>query len=336
MSVRWTFLFVFALGALAAWAEDMFTTTGETYTNVIILRYDRKGYFIRHAGGDTKIPYRAVLPELRDYYKKKASYLTPGQKGVDETEEPPGPDDLATRTGRIYRDVVVREVDRYAVYISHVGGSAKVYFSDIPDKDVRDKYRNATPVEPERPPGTNDLVAVDGQVFRNVEIRLVEPDSLTFRHDGGVSKLSFPSLSEEIREKYGYDPKAAAKYRRDLADEKKRQEEEEAVRRAMSKFEPQKQAQGVDEPINVFDVEASRSDAGEFRVKFAVKNFTDQLLIIRAIPYGPKSKALMGGKKFKIQPHSKGERLEIAVPLVQPEEFRVYCGEYQTNLALRW
>lgn len=336
MKTCWTALFVFAVGVLASWAEDLFTTTGETYTNVVVLRYDNKGYFIRHDGGDVKIPYQAVLPELREYYKKLASYLTPEQKGVDETEEPLGPDDLATRSGRIYRDVVVKKVDPYAVYISHVGGGAKVYFSDIPDKAMRDKYRKAEAVVPDLPPGTNDLVAIDGYVFRHVEIRQVEPDGLTFRHDGGVTKLRFAALPEDVRKSYGYDPRAAAKYQREKTEEKKRVLEEEAIRRALNKFEPQLQAPGVAEPINVFDVKTFLPQKGEYRIRFAVKNLTDQLLIIRAIPYGPKMKALMGGKKFKIQPRSKGEHLEIVVPLVAPQELRIYCGEFQTNRTLRW
>ena len=44
----------------------------------------------------------------------------------------------------------------------------------------------------------------------------------------------------------------------------------------------------------------------------------------------------MGGKKFKIQPGANGEQLEVVVPLVQPRELRIYCGEFQTNRILRW
>ena len=336
MNARGAILFALLAGPLASGAEEMLTLTGETYTNVVVLRYDNKGYFIRHDGGDVKIPYKAVRPELREYYKKLASYLTPEQKGLAEKEDPPGPDDLATRTGRIYREVVVKKVDAYAVYFSHDGGVGKVYFSDIPDKAMREKYRTATPVAPDLPPGTNDFVTNDGYIFRHVEIRLAEPDGLTFRHDGGVTKLRFASLPETVRQQYGYDPKAAAKYQRDLAEERKRQKEDEAIRRAMSKFDPQAQAAGVAEPISVFDVKTAKLAKGEYRIGFAVKNLTDQLLLIRVIPYDNKTKALMGGKKFQIQPRSQGEQLEIVVPLVPPHELRIYCGEFQTNRTLRW
>lgn len=335
MNARWAILFALLAGPPASGAEEMFTLTGETYTNVVVLRYDSKGYFIRHDGGDVKIPYKAVLPELREYYKKLASYLTPEQKGLDEQEEPPGPGDLATRSGRIYRDVVVKKVDAYAVYFSHDGGVGKAYFSDIPDKAMREKYRTATPVAPDLPPGTNDLVTNDGYVFRQVEILRVEPDGLNFRHAGGVTKLHFATLPEAVRKQHGYDPKAAAKYQRELAEEKKRQKEEAAVRRALNKFEPQDDP-GVAEPIRILDVKTLKLPNGEYQVDFSVENATDQLLVIRAIPYDAKAKALMGGKRFKIQPRSDVQHLGVVVPLVEPRELRLFCGEFQTNRFLRW
>lgn len=335
MNARWAVVVAFLAGPLASGAEEMFTLTGETYTNVVVLRYDNKGYFIRHDGGDVKIPYKAVRPELREYYKKLASYLTPEQKGLDEQEDPPGPDDLATRSGRIYRDVVVKKVDAYAVYFSHDGGVGKAYFSDIPDKAMREKYRTATPVAPDLPPGTNDLVTNDGYVFRQVEILRVEPDGLNFRHAGGITKLHFATLPEAVRKQYGYDPKAAAKYQRELAEEKKRLKEEEAVRRALNKFEPQDDP-GVAEPVRILAVETRKLPNGEYQVDFSVENATDRLLVIRAIPYDAKAKALMGGKRFKIQPRSGGQHLGVMVPLVEPHELRLFCGEFQTNRLLRW
>lgn len=334
MNARWSWLVWLAVWPLTAVAEDMFLRTGETLTNVVVLRYDGKGYFIRHDGGDAKIPYKAVLPELREYYKKQASYLTPEQKGA-EAEDPPGPDDLATRSGRIYRNVVVKQVDDYAVYFQHDGGSARVYFSDIPDKAARDKYRTATPVAPDVPPGTNDLVSSDGQVFRNVEIRRVEPDGLTFRHDGGVTKLRFPALSEELQKKYEYDPKAAAKYQRDLAAEKKRLKDEEAVRRALNKFEPQEDP-GVAVPFEIVSLKSFKLPNGEYRIIFGVQNLTDKMLAVRGIPYDSGGKALMGGKRFKVPPKARVEDMDVVVPMMAPKELRIYCGSFQTNRLLHW
>ena len=43
-----------------------------------------------------------------------------------------------------------------------------------------------------------------------------------------------------------------------------------------------------------------------------------------------------GGKRFKLQPRSDGQHLSVAVPLVEPAELRLFCGEFQTNRFLRW
>lgn len=68
------------------------------------------------------------------------------------------------------------------------------------------------------PPGPNDVATADGQVYRNVQVWKAEPDGLTLRHDEGLTKLEFPQLPEEWRNKYGYDPELAAAYRRRVAD----------------------------------------------------------------------------------------------------------------------
>lgn len=77
---------------------------------------------------------------------------------------------------------------------------------------LQEKFRLAPP------PGPGDVVAADGQVYRNVQVWKAEPDGLTLRHDEGLTKLEFPQLPEEWRRKYGYDPEAAAAYRRAVAD----------------------------------------------------------------------------------------------------------------------
>ncbi|MGD9612347.1 MAG: hypothetical protein AB7V22_05525 [Kiritimatiellia bacterium] len=335
MVVRHVLWLAIALGALTVRGEDLTTLQNVTYTNVKVQRHDWQGVFIRHAGGATKIPYSDLLPELREYYKRMASDLTPEKDPTATAEPPAGPNDLEVRGGRIYRNLVVRKVESYAVQFDHDGGTAKVYFSDVPDPAARQRVRTTPPV-PIVPPGPDDFITVDGQIFRNVEVLQTEPDGLTFRHAGGVTKRRFVSLPADVRERYGYDPEASKKYLRNQADDKKRAEEEEAVRRALKKFDPQSAPVGVAVPLTVFDVKTRKQGKSEYQVSFAVQNHTDQLLYIRTIPYDAKMKALVGGKKFKIQPRAEGERLDIVVPLVAPSELRIYCGDFQTNRALRW
>ena len=79
---------------------------------------------------------------------------------------------------------------------------------------LQEKFRiPARPVSA-APPGSNDLAAADGQVYRNVQVWKIEPDGLTLRHDEGLTKLEFPLLPEAWQKKYGYDPQMAATYQR--------------------------------------------------------------------------------------------------------------------------
>ena len=334
MDLRKILWMAIALGALAARGEDLTTLQNVTYTNVKVRRHDPQGILVQHEGGETKIPYADILPELREYYKRMASDLTPAKEAA-APEPPPEPNDLAVRGGRIYRNIVIRKIETYAVHFDHDGGSAKVYFTDVPDQAARDRVRTATPV-PREPPGSNDFVTVDGQIFRNVEVLQTEPDGLTFRHAGGVTKRRFVSLPEAVRNRFGFDPEAEKKYLRDQSEAQKRAQDDEATRRALKKFDPQSAPTGVAEPIAVVEVKTRKLPNKEYQVSFTVQNRTDQLLFIRTIPYDAKMKALAGGKKFKIQPRAEGEQLELVVPLVPPSELRVYCGDFQTNRALRW
>ena len=312
-----------------AWGEDITTLGGQTYSNVTVLRYDQKGIFIQHDAGTNKVAFKEILPELRDYYKKISRSLLLNPEKSDAADEPAGPDDLVTRNGQIYRNVIVRSVEPYAVVFSHEAGSAKVYFSEIPDKTMRDKYRTAAPV-PFEPAGSNDLVTADGQIFRNVRVDREEPDGLTFRHDGGVTKLQFPALPEDLQKQYKYDYQAAMKYRRDMTAQKKREQEEAAARSG--------QGGDVKEPVAVFDASGTALPNGEYWVRFTVRNLTAQLQTIRVIPYDYKDLPIAGGKKIKIPANGSGDgqKVEIQVPLTKPIKLLVICGSFQVSRTIKW
>jgi len=50
-------------------------------------------------------------------------------------------------------------------------------------------------------------------VFKNVRITAVLPDGLKISHDGGVSKIPFERLPQDLRSKYKFDAGAAAAFR---------------------------------------------------------------------------------------------------------------------------
>ena len=145
MDLRKVLWMAIALGVLAARGEDLTTLQNVTYTNIKVRRHDPQGILVQHEGGETKIPFADILPELREYYKRMASDLTPAKEAA-APEPPPEPNDLAVRGGRIYRNIVIRKIETYAVHFDHDGGTAKVYFTDVPDQAARDRVRTATPV----------------------------------------------------------------------------------------------------------------------------------------------------------------------------------------------
>jgi hypothetical protein len=62
-----------------------------------------------------------------------------------------------------------------------------------------------------------DFTTTDGKKFSGVKISRIEPDGIVVVTDSGVVKLPFLRLSEDIRKKYGYDPKAAERHAENLA-----------------------------------------------------------------------------------------------------------------------
>ena len=55
----------------------------------------------------------------------------------------------------------------------------------------------------------SQIVDSSGKVYRNVKILIAEPNGLKIQHDGGVLKLAFDNLPQEIRDKYNYNKEAS-------------------------------------------------------------------------------------------------------------------------------
>jgi hypothetical protein len=58
----------------------------------------------------------------------------------------------------------------------------------------------------------DDFKTVDGKEYKNVKVSRVEPDGIVITFSGGIVKLPFIELPEDVRKKYGYDLQAAATY----------------------------------------------------------------------------------------------------------------------------
>ena len=315
--------------ATTAFAEDMKVLSGQVYSNVLVLGYDRAGYSIRFDGGTNLVPYSDVAAELRGHYKALSLAPLPASRLAREKEEPAGPGDLETLAGDIYRNVVLKKVAEDSILIAHDTGMATVSFSALaPER--QETYRRATPA-PDPEPDAGDLVTAYGQIFRNVEIILEEPDGLTFRHDGGVTKVGFPALKEELRTKYNYDPIVGWKYARDKVAQRL-VAEQAAAAAAAAAAEPQSVGPMLVE-VKDLDTEALPDDS--YRVSFTLSNVTDQQRSVTTTVRDANRLALIS-RTMDVPAHSGTKLLQIDVPGIKPAGLLVVCGQYRTNVVLNW
>jgi hypothetical protein len=291
-----------------------------------VQRFDRQGIFIHHDGGGTQVFFKAILPELRGYYKARALYPLPVETLSGENEAPAGPNDLVTRSGQIYRNVVVKQVNKDSIRIAHDTGMDTVYFSSM-SQAMQAKYRTEVPVIPDPAPDANDLVTTYGTVFRNIEILRSEPDGLTFHHDGGVTKLWFPSLSDELRQKYGYDPVAAWKYQRETAAAKQPQ---------LQQNESAPEVSTSPATVSIHGIETQKLEDNTFWVRFSVKNLTDQPQTIKIVPCAQNMAAISSGKAVDIPARVEAALQQIVVPEIPPRYLKITSGTYFTNCLLNW
>jgi len=80
---------------------------------------------------------------------------------------------------------------------------------------------------------------VTDHVYKNATISRAEPDGLVIVFPGGIVKIPFTELSPELREKYHYNPQAAAAYQK--------QAEEAAQKSAQSMAEARERARQVNQ-----------------------------------------------------------------------------------------
>jgi hypothetical protein len=62
----------------------------------------------------------------------------------------------------------------------------------------------------------DDFKTINGKEYKNATLSRVEPDGLVIKFSGGIVKVPFTELSEELRRKYNYDPEAAKLFGADV------------------------------------------------------------------------------------------------------------------------
>jgi hypothetical protein len=110
---------------------------------------------------------------------------------------------------------------------------------------------------------TVTIRTIAGRVYENAKVSRVLPDGIVLAHPAGVTTVSFSDLPLEVRERYGYDPEAAAKA---VAD---RQAGEAARRQADSQRQAQARARMEAETA----ADAAAADAAKIVTADQMKNY---------------------------------------------------------------
>ena len=63
----------------------------------------------------------------------------------------------------------------------------------------------------------DDFKTINGKEYKNATVSRVEPDGITVKFSGGLVKIPFSELSQELKEKYHFNPEAAQKFAADSA-----------------------------------------------------------------------------------------------------------------------
>jgi len=58
----------------------------------------------------------------------------------------------------------------------------------------------------------DDFKTTDGKEYKNAKVSRVEPDGIVITFSGGIVKIPFTKLSEELQRKYNYNPQAAKSF----------------------------------------------------------------------------------------------------------------------------
>jgi hypothetical protein len=63
----------------------------------------------------------------------------------------------------------------------------------------------------------DDMRTTNGKLYKNATVTRVEPDGIIVKFSGGLVKIPFTELSEELRQEYHYNPQEAQKFAADTA-----------------------------------------------------------------------------------------------------------------------
>jgi len=147
------------------------TMDGKEYRNAEVIEATADGAEIRHDQGRTKLAWDLLPEEIRTRYGYQCRHLM-------------------TSEGFIYRNYSVIAVTSRGVNIQHEGGSATVRFTQLPPG-----LQGLSNPDPDQ-----DLLTLDGKLYRKYMITGRIAKGLTIRHEGGAATILFKNLPEELRD----------------------------------------------------------------------------------------------------------------------------------------
>lgn len=189
-------------------------------------------------------------------------------------------------------------------------------------------FAGAAPEEP----GPFDVETVDGAVFRNAQVRRIEPDGLTLSHDGGLAKVPFSRLPENLRRKYEYDPEEAERYRHTRLLEDRKAERDRKALQEQTRADGTRRLAKV--PLRVFNIRTDRPKERRYRIRFSARNYTGHPRTLRAEPHA--KHRLRGGRTFTIPAHGSRPDLEIVAYPDPPVWLIISSGDHAERHLLHW
>ncbi len=103
-------------------------------------------------------------------------------------------------------------------------------------EEYKDRYRDFVRKEAA---GTEmaELLTANGDAYKNVTIREVDAAGISIRHDGGIKRIPFEALSEEMKDHFQFDPEQKAEAV--AAENERRAELDRAVAEAHAEMDRQ-------------------------------------------------------------------------------------------------
>jgi hypothetical protein len=88
---------------------------------------------------------------------------------------------------------------------------------------------------------TNLTLTLDGVTYSNVTFGTTTPSSVSIRHSTGIATVPLDKLPPDLQQRFGYDPKKAAEYRKAEAEKQAALQKSEQQRRDLLKHQAKKE-----------------------------------------------------------------------------------------------